>query len=574
MAFVKVTKNREGKKYISVVEGYRIGNKVKQRTLESLGKLELLEADNPNFLEELREKVKNGSYQSSAESISVTFELNAPITDPLQNYGWKLLEGIYDILKISRPIQVYKKRSGSHFNLDKILKLLVFGRILNPQSKLKTVEEQSRIFDNHDIKLHDVYRGLDALDELSEAIQLNLHKAITESIGREAALVFYDVTNYYFETDLDDEASVGEGGEEVLALRKRGASKEKRPNPIVQMGLFMDTKGIPIAYKLFPGNCVDVKTYLPAIEQVKQQFGIKRIVVVADKGLNSKTNISATLKAEDGYLFSQKFRGKKGAPKDIQAFILDNEDWVMNPKETFAMKSFIRTRMVNKMEIKEKVVATWNQAYDIREKLRREKAVEYAEKLTASERFRMTMRKGGKRYLNAKALDQETGEILDSDFHITLDEEQMDYDAQFDGINVLITSELHLSDEEILNNYRSLSRIEDCFRVMKTEFNARPVYVWTPSRINGHFLICFLSLCIIRVLELKLENKYSPRKLVEALNSAKCRPLNNDYWEVFGSETFLEINKSLGVSWESHVVSVEKLRGYGKGIRVQHNISV
>jgi transposase len=164
------------------------------------------------------------------------------------------------------------------------------------------------------------------------------------------------------------------------AFRKRGPSKEKRPNPIVQMGLFMDTNGIPIAYRLFPGNCVDVKTYLPAVEQIKKQFGIQRIVVVADKGMNSKNNITETLQNKDGYLFSQKVRGTRGAPKDIQAFVLDSEDWITNEQETFAKKSMIRKRTVNKKEITEKILVTWNQKYDFREKIRRKKSVEYAEK--------------------------------------------------------------------------------------------------------------------------------------------------------------------------------------------------
>lgn len=167
-----------------------------------------------------------------------------------------------------------------------------------------------------------------------------MHRSIAKNVGRVGALVFYDVTNYYFETDLDDEP-VKMDGVTIPAFRKRGPSKEKRPNPIVQMGLFMDTNGIPIAFQLFPGNCVDVKTYLPAVEQVKKQFGIERIVVVTDKGMNSKNNITETLDNEDGYLFSQKIRGTRGAPKDIQDFALDPEGWMTNEKETFAKKSMI-----------------------------------------------------------------------------------------------------------------------------------------------------------------------------------------------------------------------------------------
>ena len=375
--------------------------------------------------------------------------------------------------------------------------------------------------------------------------------------------MFYDVTNYYFETDLDDEP-LEMNGELIPAFRKRGPSKEKLPNPIVQMGLFMDTNGIPIAYRLFPGNCVDVKTYLPAVEQIKKQFGIERIVVVADKGMNSRNNISETLQKNDGYLFSQKVRGTSGAPKDIQAFALDSEGWIANEQETFAKKSMIRKRTVNKKEITEKILVTWNQKYDFREKVRRRKSVEYAEKLTAGERFRLTMKKGGKRYLDVESLDEETGEIRRLTPHISIDEEQIAFDEQFDGISVLITSETEMSDEEMLTSYRSLSRIEDCFKVMKTTFDARPIYVWTRPHIDAHFLVCFISLTIMRLLERKLNGQLSPERIQSALLSAQCRPLEQGYWEVFGNDDFLEINETLGKKWNRQYVPLEALKKYGK----------
>ena len=330
------------------------------------------------------------------------------------------------------------------------------------------------------------------------------------------------------------------------------------------MGLFMDTNGIPIAYRLFPGNCVDVKTYLPAVEQIKKQFGIERIVVVADKGMNSKNNISETLQKNDGYLFSQKVRGTRGAPKDIQEFALDPEGWIANEQETFAKKSMIRKRILNKKEITEKILVTWNQKYDFREKVRRKKSVEYAEKLTAGEWFRMTMKKGGKRYLEVESLDEETGEIKRLTPHISIDEDQIAFDEQFDGISVLITSETEMSDEEMLTSYRSLSRIEDCFKVMKTTFDARPIYVWTRPHIDAHFLVCFISLTIMRLLEQRLNGQFSPERIQAALLSAQCRPMVHGYWEVFGDDDFLEINETLGKKWDRQYVPLEVLKKYGK----------
>lgn len=561
--FVKVTKNREGTQYVSIVEGYRDKDKVKHRTIKSLGKLKDLETGNPNYLTELKEDVKAGKYQPEPETLSLTLDLKKKISNPLQNYGWLLVDEIYRSLGIDKVLSRHRKGTKSKIDLSEALRLLTAMRILDPQSKWRSVQSQGVLFGDFNLTPKDVYRSLDTFSLLSEEIQLQIHHSVTNSVGRTGALVFYDVTNYYFETDLDDEP-LEMDGESIPAFRKRGPSKEKRPNPIVQMGLFMDTNGIPIAYRLFPGNCVDVKTYLPAVEQIKKQFGIERIVVVADKGMNSKNNISETLQKNDGYLFSQKVRGTRGAPKDIQEFALDPEGWIANEQETFAKKSMIRKRILNKKEITEKILVTWNQKYDFREKVRRKKSVEYAEKLTAGERFRMTMKKGGKRYLEVESLDEETGEIKRLTPHISIDEDQIAFDEQFDGISVLITSETEMSDEEMLTSYRSLSRIEDCFKVMKTTFDARPIYVWTRPHIDAHFLVCFISLTIMRLLEQRLIGQFSPERIQSALQSAQCRPMEQGYWEVFGDDDFLEINETLGKKWDRQYVPLEVLKKYGK----------
>lgn len=561
--FIKITKNREGVQYVSIVEGYRDKNKVKHRTIKSLGKLKDLQFGNPNYLEELKETLKEGKFQPDLQTLALNLDLHTKITCPLQNYGWLLLDEIYRSLGISKVLTKHQQTTKSKIDLNEALRLLTVKRILDPGSKWKSVATQQELFGEFKLSYQDVYRSLDRLCLLSEEIQQQMHRSITNNIGRVGALVFYDVTNYYFETDLDDEP-IEIDGVSIPAFRKRGPSKEKRPNPIVQMGLFMDTNGIPIAFQLFPGNCVDVKTYLPAVELVKKQFGIERIVVIADKGMNSKNNITETLNNEDGYLFSQKIRGTRGAPKDIQNFALDPKGWVTNEKETFAKKSMIRKRILNKKEVTEKILVTWNQQYDFREKVRRQKSVEYAEKLTASERFRMTMKKGGKRYLEVENIDEETGEIKRLTPHISIDEEQIAFDEQFDGLNVLITSEVGMSDDEMITSYRSLNRIEDCFKVMKSTFDARPIYVWTQPHIKAHFLICFISLTIMRLFEHKLSKEFSPDKIQAALQSAQCRPLDKGYWEVFGNDDFLKINELLGKQWDRQYVTLEVLKSYGK----------
>ena len=566
MAYIKTTTNKEGRTHVYLVEGYRKDGKVKQRIIHKYGLLDELEAVEPGILERLKKEAKVGLLNSN-QTIQVTYELLEPMNEPDKSYGWMVLDSLFEELKLHDFMK--KVKTKSNYDLTTALKLLVFQRILNPNSKLATVESQVDLFGDWDINLNAIYRYLDKLDEIKNDIQLHLHQEISRLTNREGRLVFYDVTNYYFETDISDEEEISEEGEIIhVGLRRRGPSKEHRPKPIVQLGLFMDTNGIPISYKLFRGNQTDPVTYLPAVEEVKKQFGIERIIVVADKAMNSKTNVSAMFEQGDGWLFSQKHRGKRGAPKDIQEQILNPADWHFNQTETFAKKSYIRSRKLgtgkNAPVVEEKVLITWSKKYADRERIRREGALEYASKLTNAELFRQTSKKGGKKYLDLSYLDKETGELKPFSPIIKIDKEQVAFDAQFDGINVLVTSEIKLSDEAILDSYKQLSKIEDCFRVTKTEINSRPVYVWTEEHIQAHFLTCFIALILIRLLQYKTNWAMSPTRMINALNSAKATHLQDDYYRLQENSDMTELNKLLGHDWQRGIVKFEELKNYAK----------
>lgn len=566
MAYIKTTTNKEGRTHVYLVEGYRKDGKVKQRIIHKYGLLDELEAVEPGILERLKKEAKAGLLNSN-QTIQVTYDLLEPMNEPDKSYGWMVLDNLFEELKLHDFMK--KVKTKSNYDLSTALKLLVFQRILNPNSKLATVASQADLFGDWDINLNAIYRYLDKLDEIKNDIQLHLHQEISRLTNRESRLVFYDVTNYYFETDIPDEEEISEDGEVIrVGLRRRGPSKEHRPKPIVQLGLFMDTNGIPISYKLFRGNQTDPVTYLPAVKEIKKQFGIERIIVVADKAMNSKTNVSAMFEQGDGWLFSQKHRGKRGAPKDIQEQILNPEDWHFNQTETFAKKSYIRSRKLgtrkNAPVVEEKVVITWSKKYADRERIRREGALEYASKLTNAELFRQTSKKGGKKYLDLSYLDKETGELKPFSPIIKIDKDQVAFDAQFDGINVLVTSEINMSDEAILDSYKQLSKIEDCFRVTKTEIESRPVYVWTEKHIQAHFLTCFIALILIRLLQYKTNWVMSPARMINALNSAKATHLQDDYYRLQENSDMKELNKLLGHDWQRGIVKFEELKNYAK----------
>lgn len=566
MAFIKTTTNKEGRTHVYLVEGYRKDGKVKQRILEKFGLLDELEQEEPGILERLKREAKEGML-TNPKLLEVSYDLLAPMHEPDQTYGWMVLDNLFEELKVRDFLRKYKSKAD--YDLAQVLKLLVFQRILKPDSKLATYASQVDLFGDWDIPLNAVYRSLDRLNELKEELQLHLHKEVSRMTKREGRLVFYDVTNYYFETDIPDEEQVSEDGTILKeGLRRRGPSKEHRPKPIVQLGLFMDSNGIPISYKLFRGNQTDPITYLPAVEEVKKQFGIERIIVVADKAMNSQTNVAQMLEQKDGWLFSQKHRGRRGAPKDIQEHILNPAGWEFNQELTFAKKSYIRERRLGTKRdaqmVQEKVLITWSKKYADRERIRREGALDYASHLTNAELFRQTSKKGGKKYLDLQYIDQETGELKPFSPLITIDQAQVDFDAQFDGINVLVTSELEMTDEDMLASYKELSKIEDCFRITKTELESRPVYVWTEAHIQAHFLTCFIALVHLRLLQHQIGWKMSPERIVTALNSAKATRLQDNYYRLQENSDMQELNKLLGIEWTRGFVKFEELKRYAK----------
>lgn len=257
---------------VHLVEGYRDETgKVKHRSLKNYGVLSELVAQEPDVLARLRAEAEELTRKRHEEKITVEIDClraREPDEHPV-NYGYFLLEGIFRKLGLRTFLKKAAKDNASAYDLEAVAELLVFSRILNPASKMSTYRSKAEYFRDFDFEIHDVYRALDVLDGLSDDIQLHVHRAVSKHIGRDAALVFYDVTNYYFECDFEDD------------FRKKGPSKEHRQDPIVQMGLLIDSRGIPIAYRLFEGNTHDAKTLVPVLEEMKARYGFGRIVVVA-----------------------------------------------------------------------------------------------------------------------------------------------------------------------------------------------------------------------------------------------------------------------------------------------------
>jgi len=353
--------------------------------------------------------------------------------------------------------------------------------LLAPGSKKKAYDERDWFFERCDFSLVDVYRGLSRFADYAEALQLWMHERIVETYGRDTSVTYYDVTNYYFEIDEQD------------GLRRKGVSKEHRPGPIVQMGLLMDNNGIPMAYQLFPGNANDCTTLLPILKRIRRQFQTDKAVVVSDKGLNTQKNAYYLANRRGGYVFSQSVRGGNA---ELKKYVLMQSDYQEN-ESGFKKKSRQFTRHVEFED---------DNGHIVRAAIAEKQVVFYSPEY-----------------------DKSTGEILTAASKLLFNEEALTEDEKYDGYYVIVTNRHDKHDDWIIDTYRGLWRIEETFRVTKSELETRPVYVSRQDRIQAHFLICFVSLVIIRLLQLKMDNVFSTGKILSSLSKTCCSLVKDNF---------------------------------------------
>jgi transposase len=515
-----------GKPYLRVAESYSVkeGNirKNRKRTVRNIGPLARFDDGKPDFLNRLRQSFRDGApiieglddlaLETNPKN-RIRLEFNPDdggnaFSDP-KNLGYFFLDAMYDALGIYDVLNKCKSNSRLEYDLNGHAKTLIFGRALSPDSKCATWRARGDyLFDvvSSD-NVVEAYRALDVLDGQSTKIQQRMNTKIEKLIGRSKSICFYDVTNYWFEIDGPDEDALSESGAVLTeGMRKRGPSKAKSRKPIVQMGLFIDDNGIPVSYKVFPGNHIDQTTMRPTMKETIDKMGFNRTVIVADGGLNSGKNLAYIVSQGNGYIVS---KSAKGSKNDVKAWMLDEEGYVWNEKRTFKLKSRIRTRTVkdedgNAVEITEKIISYWSKKqYDYQMHENR-KFIEYLNDVTEHPDKLKDKQPKFKKYLVETKADKETGEVVDTVSILSLDREKIEEDLGLMGYYTLMTSELEMDEHEVIDKYHGLSRIEDSFRVIKSDLEGRPVYVHDPGHINAHFLVCFIALTMIRILQYKI----------------------------------------------------------------------
>ena len=570
MPHIECVKNN-GKPYLRLAESRYIKDIGKQKkfVIKNLGPLSKFDDGKPDFLKRLRKKFKNGeidfdgiTYYSNLPT-KKTFEIDNEMNYiELKNIGFLFLQSVYNSLGINQYLTQIKSRSKIEYDLNGLTKLLVFGRILDPQSKKKTFENRGKFLfpfvKSEDI--NQIYRTLDILSENSKKIQNRMNTKIkNSSIGRVTDLTYYDVTNYYFETmygdddvyelDENNEIVKDEKGQPIIVkkgFRKKGVSKEGKKEPIVQMGLFIDNNGIPVSHKLFPGNTQDKTTFKNVLEKDVDDMDLGRIVVVADNGMNTQENKYLIVNKNNGYIVS---KSVKKSWKKMGPWALDNTDYT-EIKNSFGDVVFKYKSRINEIEltyknedgtkskrkVKEKEIIYWSKKHYEKEVNQNRKFIEYLESCKAHPDKLKDKERKSQQFIKTVDIDKETGEVIHPEKVIVFLDEKLKKYKETMGFYSIVTSEIEEDDREIINRYHGLSRIEDSFRIIKSDLEGRPIYVWTEEHIKAHFLICFIALTIIRIIQykiLKYENKstlnvdgweqgITAEKIKEALNNFKA----------------------------------------------------
>ena len=561
----------------------------KTKYIENLGKKSALMKKHPNLDAYLEEYVANKTKEEKEKeklSFNTTISFNNNLFDckydnRTKNIGFLYLLSIYNSLNLDSLFDKYLEENKIKYDLNKINQFLVFSRILSPSSKKDSLDKKDNYLYKFDDELHDIYRSLSDLDKLSNQIQTAIYNSSTKLIKRDTSILYYDCTNYFFEIDDEDDDIYLESGDILqYGFRKYGAGKDHKPNPIVQMGLFMDGTGLPLSYCLTRGNQNEQTTVQPLEKQIAQDFNLSKFIFCSDAGLCSKENKLINSKGGRAYLVTQSLKKLTNEQKeeifsDTNWFFLDDfnhlkpislsyfkslidkkeeghqltkeEEKILEKdiiykeipnviKEEICKKSeltsnynIVKRNVYNTLE--ERILITFSQRYYLYQKRILDKQI-----LRANNYIKRNDLKYGpndtRRLIGIEQINKETGEVFDIK-SLSLDENKIKEEKKYHGFYGMATN---LEDDinKLLELNKRRWRIENLFRVIKSYFKARPVYLWKEEHIRGHFLICFEALFIYILLENKINeggNKYTTKEILEYLKEMKVVSVENLYYK-------------------------------------------
>ena len=588
--FLKQTKYKNGKTYLSIVDGYWKDGKVKQKVYQKLGYLDDLKKEFEDPILYYKKYVESLKKEFISK-ITTTFNINQynDFDDDTFNIGYAFLKKIFQDLNISSVLKTKQYSTDIEYSLTKACELLTYSRIINPGSIKYTFEHKNQFFEPFDLNLNDLYRSLKPILDCKEDIFKIIWNNTKDKYNRDASTSFYDCTNYYFEIEYDDEDLIDENGNIVKkGIRKRGPEKNHRPDPIVEMGLLLDKNGFPISYNLFPGNTSEKETLVPEIHNIKKRHNINKVIVVADRGLNCSDNmiklsgIDLDKENRDGYIYGQSIRGadqefKNWVLKDNYTIdkIIDDDDGNeitfkhksrIYPKKMYITRDDLGlTKNGNKRKqlitVDQKQMIYYSQKYADKQRRDRQMVIEKAKDLIKNPgAYTKATSYGAAGYIDNIKFDKETG-VVSNGTELKLNEEKIKEDEKYDGYYSIVTSEENLSDIELRNIYRGLAKIEETFKITKSEFDARPINVRLEEHIDAHFLICFISLVIIRLLQSDINNKYTIKNILEKIKDFKCTHETGNLYKFIGYKPEIQyLNKKLELNLDKKYDTRENIK--------------
>jgi transposase len=537
---LKISKSKNVTLYY-VIKTVYIDGKEKTITVEKLGNesevLKKSEGNDPvtwakKYVEELNQKEKENLLPVLIKKYPS--EIIDKDVQNLFNCGYLFLEKIYYELGINKICEKITEKYSFKYNLDNILSNLLYGRIMFPSSKLATYNLSQKFIEQPNFELQHIYRALEVISKENEFIQAELYKNSLKFSKRNTGILYYDCTNYFFEMEQED------------GLKQYGPSKEHRPNPIVQMGLFMDGDGIPLAFNITPGNTNEQQTLTPTEQKILDDFKLSKFIVCTDAGLASTANRKFNNKDDRAFITTQSIKKLK---KHLKEWALNPAGWKLSgdskkydiskleeteeSKEFYKNKTFYKERWIKENGLEQKLIITFSLKYKNYQRRIRNNQIERAQKAIETNSIKLDKcnQNDYKRFVNKTSITQD-GEIADKKV-LSLNLEQIEKEEQYDGFYGVCTN-LEDDAEEIIKVNQRRWEIEESFRIMKSEFKARPVYLSRDDRITAHFTTCFLSLVLHRYLEKRLEEKYTASEIIDCLrNMNLAKSSENGYIPVY-----------------------------------------
>lgn len=538
--FLKKVKSKDHY-YLQLAHSYREEGKIKHRILANLGRFDSFK-DNQQLIR-LGKRFLELAERSPDKPFHVK-ELDRLV------YGHNVYHKLWEKWGFGSLLKGLIKRKKVRFDFVHSVFLLTIDRLLTPQSKLKSFENQERYIDIRKIKLHNLYRCLDLLCDGKDRIEDALFERRRDILNYEVDIVFYDVTTFHFESVVADD------------LRDFGFSKNAKFNEVqVVLGLLVDSYGIPVGFDLFPGNTYEGDTIVKAIEKLKTRFKIGEVIIVTDKAMSNKQNFHRIRDAKYHYIISIRLRS---LPQTLRNKILKQKGYRDlkhdgDGKFRYKIIKDYPQKMLNEKETSEEkvnLICFWSEKMAKKNRADRERLIEKA-KMNFEKGKGINDKRGYRRYWKTDGKKKIVG----------MDKERIEQDARYDGYYVIESSHTKLTASQVITEYKKLWRIENTFRVMKSSLWTRPIFHWTPRRIKGHFVLCFIALLLERTLEQKLRRQriiLSPEKIKSVLNSLQVSLIEMDgekyYLKGKVEKSATSILRTMKMKQPPHLIPIEKFQ--------------